>query len=194
MDTLLQKQTDEKLFSLIKQNNETAIATLLNRYKSKFYTVAYMLVKDQYIAEDIFQDACIKIITSIRQGKYNEDGRFIPWAMRITRNLAMDHLRLLKKMPLVTLPDGQDIFSILNFSEGNVQSKWVQEEEQNQVYYLLKLIPYEQREVIVLRLFGNLSFKEIAELVGINLNTALGRMRYGIASLRKAREKSGMLQ
>jgi|688.fasta_scaffold05375_11 RNA polymerase sigma-70 factor (ECF subfamily) len=194
MNNSLQHCTDAQLQALIEQNNENAVATLLDRYKSNFYTTAYLLVRDQYIAEDIFQEVCIKVIQWIRQGKYVDDGKFVAWAARVTRNLSVDYLRKVKRTPKVVMSDGLDIFSVLDFGEKNVQDNWIRKEEESQVHELLAMIPYEQREVIVLRLYGELSFKEIAQLIGVNLNTALGRMRYGIRSLRKMRAKSGMLQ
>ena len=185
--------TEENLIELIRTNHEAAIAELLERYKNKFYTVAFLLVKDRYIAEDIFQDACIKIIHSIRMGKYNEDGKFLPWALRVTRNLCYDYLRIAKRTPKVTLPDGQDIFSILDIGENNIEDRIMGYETQGKVRKMLEMIPYEQREVIVLRMYGNMSFKEIAEMTEVGINTALGRMRYGLLNLRKLMEEKGIL-
>lgn len=185
MYTSLKNLTDEALIELITANNEHATATFLHRYKSKFYTTVYLLVKDPYIAEDIFQDGCIKIIQSIRQGKYTDNGKFISWAMRIIRNLAMDYLRSAKRHVKVTLPDGSDIFSVLQFEVSPVEDKIMLEESGDKARQLLAQLPYEQREVIVLRIFGNLSFNEIAQLTQVSVNTALGRMRYGLINLRK---------
>ncbi len=182
--------TDENLFALIQKNDVKATAELLNRYKGKFYTAIFLLVKDKYVTQDIFQDACIKIIHSIRNEKYTEDGKFLPWAMRIARNLAIDHIRLMKRIPKVVLPDGNDIFSVVNFKEKNVEESTMSKQSNNRIRMMLDLIPYEQREVIVMRLYGDLSFKQIADLTEVSVNTALGRMRYGLLSLRKiAREK-----
>lgn len=190
---MLRNHSLEELLELVALNNEQAIAEVLNRSKSKFYTAIYLLVKDRYIAEDIFQDAFIKIINSIRAGKYKHDGKFIPWAMRIAHNLAIDHLRSIKKMPKVTLPDGQDIFSVLNFSEKNIEDHMMSHQSAGRVRKMLDHIPYEQREVIVLRMYGNMSFKQIAELTDSSLNTALGRMRYGLINLRKLMDQHGIL-
>ena len=180
--------TDEKLIELIETCHEGAIAEFLERYKSRFYTAAYLLVKDRYIAEDLFQDACVKIINSIRAGKYNEDGKFLPWALRITRNLCFDYLRVAKRTTKVTLPDGRDIFELLDIGEGNVEDRIMIAQSGDKARRMLEQIPYEQREVIVLRLYGNLSFKEIAELTEVGINTALGRMRYGLLNLRRMME------
>lgn len=189
----LKNLTDEQLLVLIQENNEHAIAEMLDRYKNKFYTAAYLLVKDRYIAEDIFQDACIKIFNSIREKKYNDDGRFVAWAMRITRNLAIDHIRLTKRMPKVTLPDGKDIFSIINVGEENREDQIMANQSSMRARKMLDFLSEEQREVIVLRLFGNMSFKEISELTNVSVNTALGRMRYGLLNLRKVMDERRIL-
>ncbi|MBP6624214.1 MAG: sigma-70 family RNA polymerase sigma factor [Chitinophagaceae bacterium] len=185
--------SEENLLEFVKKSNESAIAEFLQRYKSKFFTSAYLLVKDRYIAEDIFQEASIKIIQSIRSGKYNDAGKFLPWALRITRNLAIDYLRTCKKMPKISLPDGQDVFSILNFGHQNAEEGIIEMQSHSRVRKMLDLIPYEQREVIVLRLFGDLSFKEIADMTEVSINTALGRMRYGLLNLRKIMEEKQIL-
>lgn len=185
--------TDEQLYALIKKNDEKAIAALLNRYKNKFYTAIFLYTKDKYLSEDIFQDVCIKIIQNIRLGKYSEDGKFLPWAMRIARNLTIDHLRVKKRTPKITLPDGNSIFNILDFKERNIEDTIIYNQTINKVKSMLLLLPYEQREVIVLRLYGDLSFKQIAEMTQVSINTALGRMRYGIMGLRKVAEEKGIL-
>lgn len=188
METI-KKLTEDRLIELVEARHEGAIAELLERYKSKFYTAAYLLVKDRYIAEDLFQEACIKIINSIRAGKYNEDGKFLPWALRITRNLCFDYLRVAKRTTKVTLPDGQDIFELLDMGDTNIEDNIIRAQSGDKVKRMLEEIPYEQREVIVLRLFGNLSFKEIAEMTEVGINTALGRMRYGLLNLRRMMEE-----
>jgi RNA polymerase sigma factor (sigma-70 family) len=193
MTTTQNRLTDNELIKLINQNDETAIAIFLNRYKNKFYTTVFFIVKDHYAADDIFQDGCIKIIDLIRKGKYNEDGKFLPWAMRIVRNLAMDFLRLEKRMPKITLPDGTDIFSVFEFEEKSLNEKLMLEESGSIATELLQQLPLLQREVIILRLFGNLSFNEIAVLTDVSVNTALGRMRYGLINLRKVIEENGVV-
>ena len=189
----LKNQTDEALFTLIQKNDVKATAELLNRYKGKFYTAIYLLIKDKYLAEDIFQDTCIKIIHCIREKKYQEDGRFLPWAMRIARNQAIDYIRMIKRIPKVVMPDGSDIFNLLDLKEKNIEDKTIQKQTHSRVRLMLDLIPYEQREVVVLRMYGNLSFKEIAQLTDVSVNTALGRMRYGLLSLRKIADERGIL-
>ena len=150
-------------------------------------------MKDHYVADDIFQDGCIKIIHLIRNGKYNEDGKFLPWAMRIIRNLAMDYLRHEKRLPKITFPDGTDIFSVLEFEDSPVMDEIHLEKTGNQAKEMLLKLSHEQREVITLRIFGKLSFNEIAEITNVSVNTALGRMRYGLINLRKAMEEKGVV-
>ena len=189
----LKNLSEENLYALITKNDELAIAEILHRNKAKLFTVIHMLVKDRYIAEDIFQDACIKVITTIRSGKYNDDGRFMPWAMRIARNLAIDHLRVGKRMVKVTLPDGRDICELIGLEDESREDNIMREQSHQRVRQMLQFIPYEQRETIVLRLYGNLSFKEIAVLTNVSVNTSLGRMRYGLINLRKLMEEKGIL-
>jgi RNA polymerase sigma factor (sigma-70 family) len=187
------KLSDQELIVLINRNDETAIAAFLNRYKNKFYTTVFFIVKDHYVADDVFQDGCIKIIDLIRKGKYNEDGKFLPWAMRIIRNLAMDYLRHEKRLPKITFPDGSDIFSVLQFEDSPVAIDEKQLElAGNKAKEMLFQLSHEQREVIILRLFGNLSFNEIAKITNVSVNTALGRMRYGLINLRKVITENGV--
>ena len=189
----LQHLSEENLFELVKKNDELAIAELLQRNKSKLFTSIYLLVKDKYVAEDLFQDACIKVITKIREGKYNDDGRFTPWALRIARNLTIDYLRISKRMVKITLPDGRDICEIIGLEEENKEQGMIKSQSCSRVRKMLDMIPYEQRETITLRLYGNMSFKQIAALTGVSLNTSLGRMRYGLINLRKVMDENGIL-
>lgn len=184
----LQHLSEEELFARIQQCDEQAIAELLQRNKQRLYTAIYLLVKDRYIAEDLFQDVCIKVITKIREGKYNDDGRFTPWALRIARNLTIDYLRVAKRMVKITLPDGRDICELIGLEDPSKEDAMILGQSRDRVRKMLNMIPYEQRETIVLRLYGNMSFKKIAELTGVSLNTALGRMRYGLINLRKVME------
>ncbi len=189
----LQHLTEEDLFVLIRKNDEHAIAELLQRNKRKLFTAIYLLVKDRYTAEDLFQDVCIKVITKIREGKYSDDGRFTPWVLRIARNLTIDHLRIAKRMIKITLPDGRDICELIGVEETNREQAMIKGQSCGRVRKMLDMIPYEQRETIILRLYGNMSFKQIAELTGVSLNTSLGRMRYGLINLRKVMDEKGIL-
>lgn len=181
----LNSLNEQELVRLIKKGDEAAIATLLERHKNKLFYTSYLLVKDRYLAEDFFQEACIKVITSIRKGKYAEEGKFLPYAARVIRNLSLDHLRKVKRQVKVSMPDGSDIFDWLNVRELSHEDKIMKQQSCKKVRSLLAEIPYEQRETIVLRLYGELSFKEIAELTNVSVNTCLGRMRYGLLALRK---------
>ncbi len=190
---ILKNLHEDELFHLICNHNQDAIAELLQRHKNKIFTAIYLLVKDRYIAEDLFQDTCIKVISKIREGKYTEDGKFCPWALRIARNLTIDYLRVSKRMVKVTLPDGRDICELLGLEEPNREDSLMRGQAHTRVRNLLNQIPYEQRETLVLRLYGNHSFREIAELTGVSLNTALGRMRYGLINLRKIIEQKSII-
>jgi RNA polymerase sigma-70 factor (ECF subfamily) len=177
--------TDAELVHLFLQGNNSALEQLIYRYKDKIYTSIYMLVRDKYIAEDLFQDAFLKMIRNIREGNYAEQGKFLPWASRIAHNLCMDHFRRTRTKLPVTLASGEDIMELLAGSESDNTPKIEQRQTEQCLKKLLVQLPEEQREVIVLRVYGDLSFKEIAEITSVSINTALGRMRYGLINLRK---------
>jgi RNA polymerase sigma factor (sigma-70 family) len=180
----LSHQSDAELIHAYIHGQELALEVLINKYKDKVYTSIYMLVKDKYLAEDIFQDAFLKIIKTIKDGRYAEQGKFLPWVIRVAHNLCMDHFRRSRQLIPVTLPDGQDI-SVL-FGAGDMPSDGIEKRQvHDSVRKLVEELPEEQREVIVLRIYADLSFKEISELTGVSINTALGRMRYALINLRK---------
>ncbi|MBL7773374.1 MAG: sigma-70 family RNA polymerase sigma factor [Chitinophagaceae bacterium] len=180
--------SDEVLFDLIRNKDERAIAILLERYKKQFFTYILVIIKDHTTAEDLFQEACIKIINSIRNNKYSEDGRFVQWASRLIRNLCMDYLKSNKRKIMVQLPDGGDIFSVLQIDHRSADHRILQTQFVNRIHYMLDKLPQEQREIIILRFFHKMSFKEIASMLNTNVNTAMGRMRYGIIRLRDMME------
>lgn len=177
--------TDSQLIHLYLDGDSDAISTLVNRYKDKVYTSIYLMVKDKYLAEDIFQDAFIKVIDKLNGGVYNEEGKFLPWLMRLAHNLCIDHFRRVKRSPAIKTSDAHDIFELLNFSEMNAEEKMIQRQSHVQVNQMLEMLPEDQKEVIILRHYADLSFKEIARLTDCSINTALGRMRYGLINLRK---------
>ena len=178
------QQPDSELISAYIHGNESALEVLINRYKDKVYTSVYMLVKDKYLAEDIFQDAFLKMIKTIKEGRYAEQGKFLPWAIRVAHNLCMDHFRRSRQQIPVTLPDGQDISNL--FGAGDLVADGIEKRQvHDSVRKLVEDLPEEQREVIVLRIYADLSFKEISDLTGVSINTALGRMRYALINLRK---------
>ncbi|TAN17046.1 MAG: sigma-70 family RNA polymerase sigma factor [Chitinophagaceae bacterium] len=179
------KLTDQELIELYGNGDEDALAELVNRHKDKLFTSIVLLVRDQYLAEDIFQETFIKVIDTIRSGRYTEKGKFLPWAVRIAHNLCVDHFRRIKRAPIIRTSDDKDIFNVLPFAEPCVEEILMTRQSHESVRKMLNLLPAEQREVIILRHYGGLSFKEIADQTNVSINTALGRMRYGLINLRK---------
>jgi RNA polymerase sigma-70 factor (ECF subfamily) len=177
--------TDQQLVHLYIDGNTEALSTLVNRYKDKIYTSIYLLVKDKYLAEDLFQDVFIRIIDTLRGGRYTDEGKFLPWALRIAHNMCVDHFRKVKRSPSIKTSDDRDIFEVLNFSEASAEQKMMQGQSHERVRKMIDMLPEDQREVIILRHYAELSFKEIAELTKCSINTALGRMRYGLINMRK---------
>jgi RNA polymerase sigma factor (sigma-70 family) len=177
--------TDQQLIHLYLDGDTDALSSLVDRYKDKIYTSIYLLVKDKYLAEDIFQDSFIKVIDTINGGRYNEEGKFLPWVMRIAHNLCIDHFRKVKRRPVIKTSDDHDIFETLNFFDAGADEKMMQSQSHQRVTKMLDMLPEDQKEVIVMRHFADLSFKEIAQLTDCSINTALGRMRYGLINLRK---------
>ena len=181
----IQLESDQDLIHQYILGQELCLEELIRRYKSKVYTSIYLLVKDTYLAEDIFQDTFIKVINTLKAGKYNEEGKFLPWVMRIAHNLVIDYFRREKRTPVVTNVDGFDIFDVLHFNEESMEDKMVREQTHKDLKGLIHLLPSEQKEVLIMRHYGELSFKEIADITGVSINTALGRMRYALNNLRK---------
>ncbi len=177
--------SDKDLIRTYLRGNERAFQTLLNRHKNRIYTSIYMFVKDTDLANDIFQETFIKIIDTFRSGKYNEEGKFIQWALRISYNLCVDYFRKNKRRKVVTPNDDFDIFNILSTSDDNQEKHIIKNQTYQKVRQLVESLPAEQKEVILLRHYAELSFKEIAELTGVSINTALGRMRYALINIRK---------
>lgn len=164
---------------------EDALSELISRHKEKIFTSIILLVRDQYLAEDIFQDTFIKIIDTIRAGRYTEKGKFLPWAIRIAHNMCVDHFRRMKRMPVIRTSEKEDIFNLLPFNDPCAEEVMITRQSHSRVRQMLDRLPAEQKEVIVLRHYGGLSFKEIAAQTDVSINTALGRMRYGLINLRK---------
>jgi len=177
--------TDQELIHSYVNGNENALSILVMRYKNKIYTTIYLLVKDKHLAEDIFQDVFIRIIDTLRGGRYTDEGKFLPWASRIAHNLCVDHFRKVKRSPSIKTSDDHDIFEVLNFSEPGADQRIMQSQTNDKVRKMVDMLPEDQRELIVLRHYADLSFKEIAQLTNCSINTALGRMRYGLINLRK---------
>ncbi|MRX48225.1 RNA polymerase sigma factor [Pedobacter puniceum] len=180
-----QTKSDQELVHLYIKGKEAALTELITRHKSRIYTSIYLLVKDEYLAEDIFQDTFIKVIKTLKQGRYNEEGKFLPWVLRIGHNLVIDYFRKQKRSPVITNTDGFDIFDVLGIYDESAEDKMVKEQTHQDLKQLIHLLPSEQKEVLIMRHYGDLSFKEIADLTQVSINTALGRMRYALNNLRK---------
>ena len=186
---------DRALIKQYIQGNEACLEMLINKHKNKVFTTILLIVNDRYIAEDLFQETFIKVIKTFKSGKYNEEGKFLPWVVRIARNLAIDHFRKSKRMPKITSQDGEDIFRTIEISDSNREESYIKNQRDDTVRQIINMLPPEQKEVLVLRHYGDLSFKEIADLTGVSINTALGRMRYALNNMRKIiSEKSISLQ
>ena len=177
--------TDNQLVKSFQDGSNCALEALVTRHKDKIFTSINILVKDKYLAEDLFQDVFIKIIDTLRGGRYNEEGKFLPWAMRIAHNLCVDHFRKVKRTPAITTSDDRDIFEVINVVEAGADKLIMRGQSHNQVRDILDMLPEDQREVIIFRHYADLSFKEIAKMTNCSINTALGRMRYGLLNMRK---------
>ncbi len=187
--TLIQ---DGVLIKRYLEGNQAAFETLVQRHKMRIFTSVLAVVNDHYLAEDIFQETFIKIIKSVKSGKYNHEDKFLPWALRIARNLAIDSIRVKKRMPNVVNSDGYDLFETLNMYAPSQEDLQVQKEETRLLHSWINDLPLEQREVLILRNYADLSFKEIAAITDTNINTCIGRMHYAIINLRKMMEKSSV--
>lgn len=179
------KWTDSELVSRYQQGNEKAFEILLHRHKSRVYTAIYLIVKDRYVAEDLLQETFIKAINTIRGGRYNEEGKFLPWISRIAHNLAIDHFRKEKRYPEIVLEDGSRLFNTMDFAEDSIEEKQVLKDTASRMRAFIKELPIEQKQVLIMRHYLKMSFQEIADRSGVSINTALGRMRYALINLRK---------
>lgn len=185
----MQTMEDNQLVEIYIKGSEDALAELITRHKRRIYTFIFLIVRKKDLAEDIFQDTFVKVIQTLKRGQYYEDGKFLPWVLRISRNLIIDHFRRIKKMPTLNFiknEDGEetDIFSILPL----VQPEYEQTDKQEFRQVMRKLIdvlPMEQKEVLMMRMYYDMSFKEIADTTECSINTALGRMRYAMINLKK---------
>jgi RNA polymerase sigma factor (sigma-70 family) len=176
---------DQELIARYVDGDEQAFEVLLRRYKAKIYTSIYLFVKDQALAEDIFQEVFIKIIDTLRRGKYNHEGKFVQWAMRIAYNMCVDYHRRHKRRAHVNPTEEFDIFEVLRHSDEGADTMIVRSETHDRIRKLVDALPSEQREVVILRHYADMSFKEIASLTRVSINTALGRMRYALINIRK---------
>lgn len=180
-----QQLNDKELILEYLDGNQKAFETLLNRHRNKIYTSIYLFVKDPDLAEDIFQDVFIKIIDTLRKGKYNHEGKFLQWAMRISYNMCVDHFRRSKRRTKVSATETFDIFDVLETNEDNMETTIIKSQTHTKIRELVDKLPAEQREVVILRHYADMSFKEISKLTRVSINTALGRMRYALINMRK---------
>jgi RNA polymerase sigma-70 factor (ECF subfamily) len=169
--------------------DENSLSILINRHQSKIYGFIYSKLSDRDIADDIFQDTFIKVIKTLKSNSYNEEGKFLPWVMRISHNLIIDYYRKNKKMPMFRETEEFSIFSIMSDNVPNIESQMITSQVESDLRKLIKVLPEDQKEVLMMRMYQDLSFKEISELTGVSINTALGRMRYAIMNLRKVIDK-----
>lgn len=181
--------SDQQLIENYLAGDEKCFELLLNRHKSKIYTSIYLFVKDEDQANDIFQEVFIKIIDTLRKGKYNHEGKFLQWAMRISYNMCVDQFRRGKRYSKVSPTETFDIFDVLETNEENMEGAIMRTQTHDRIRILVDQLPEEQREVVILRHYADMSFKEIAGLTRVSINTALGRMRYALINMRKMIEE-----
>jgi len=179
---------DAELVSKYIQGNENALAILIGRHKQRIYSFIYSKVYDRDITEDIFQDTFIKVIKTLKLGKYNEEGKFLPWVMRIAHNLVIDHFRKNSRMRKFDNAGEFSIFSVLSDSSLNAEKTIIKEQVEEDVRRIIEELPEDQKQVLMMRMYKDMSFKEISERTGVSINTALGRMRYALMNLRKELE------
>ena len=182
---LLINLSDSELVALYLKGDSKSFEALIQKHKNKIYAFILSKIRNRDLAEDIFQDTFIKVINSLQKGKYNEEGKFLPWVMRIANNLVIDYFRKSKKMRTIAPTDDFDIFDILQDGEKNVEDNLVNNQIHKDLRKLIEYLPEDQKEVLKMRYYAELSFKEISECTGVSINTALGRMRYALINLRK---------
>lgn len=175
------------------QGEESSLSVLINRHQQRIYSFIYSKVYDRDITEDIFQDTFIKVIRTLKRGGYNEEGKFLPWVMRISHNLVIDHFRKNKRMPKFDNTGDFNIFSVLSDSDLNAEKQIIKSQVENDVRKLIEELPDDQKEVLKMRIYKDMSFKEIANKTDVSINTALGRMRYALINLRKVIEKHNII-
>jgi RNA polymerase sigma-70 factor (ECF subfamily) len=173
--------------------DEQSLAILIERHQSKIYGFIYSKIADRDVTDDVFQDTFIKVIKTLKSNSYNEEGKFLPWVMRIAHNLVVDHFRRNKKMPMQRETEEYSIFSYMSDDSMNVEGRMITDQVENDLQRLLEELPADQKEVLVMRMYQDMSFKEIADLTGVSINTALGRMRYALMNLRKVIEKNQII-
>ncbi len=189
----IQKETDSSLIKGYIEGNEAFLEILIKRHQQRLYSFIYSKIKDKDLTEDIFQDTFIKVIKTLKKGNYNEEGKFLPWVMRISHNLVIDYFRKNNRMPKFKNTDDFNIFSVLGDNSLNAEKQLIQDQIYDDVRDLVNGLPDEQKEVLVMRMYKDMSFKEISENTGVSINTALGRMRYALINMRKLIEKNKII-
>lgn len=182
---VLSNLSDQDLINSYLKGNDYSFEVLLNRHKDRVYSSIFMFVKDDELANDIFQDVFIKIVDTIRKGKYNHEGKFIQWALRISYNLCVDHFRKNKRRTKVSSSESFDILNIIESNDPNSEESIIQNQSHNKLRQIIDRLPDEQKEVVLLRHYADMSFKEISMLTKVSINTSLGRMRYALINMRK---------
>jgi RNA polymerase sigma-70 factor (ECF subfamily) len=189
----VQSLNDQQLIDFYLAGDESAFSSLLHRHKAKIYSSIYMFTKDRELADDLFQDVFIKIIDTLRKGKYNHEGKFLQWALRISYNMCVDQFRRSKRRTKVSATETFDIFDVLESEDPNMEMSMMRDQTYDRVRTLVDMLPNEQREVVILRHYADMSFKEIACLTDVSINTALGRMRYALINIRKMIEEKELV-
>lgn len=183
------RQTDDQLINAYLNGNDNCFEQLLNRHKNKIFTYILLTVKTRDVAEDLFQDVFVKVINTMKDGNYKAEGKFVSWIMRIAHNIVMDYFRHGKRMLFVDNPEDEenefDVFRLLVNDEKNAEEKMMEEQSNKELRAMIDRLPEDMKEVLLMRHYGRMSFNEIAEMTNVNLNTALGRMRYAILALRR---------
>lgn len=185
---------DQELIGRYLDGNQEALEVLINRHKNRVYAYIQMLVKDDHLADDVFQETFIKVINTLRSGTYKEEGKFIQWVMRIAHNLVIDFFRKSRRFPLVeSHDDDYDIFSTIPVFDQSAEERIITDQIHDDVRKLIEMLPEEQRQVLIMRHYGEMSFRDIAEQTNVSINTALGRMRYALINLRKIVKKKEII-
>lgn len=185
--------TDAALVNCYLKGEESALSVLIHRHKQKIYSFIYSKVCDRDVTEDIFQDTFIKVIRTLKLGKYNEEGKFLPWVMRIAHNLIIDHFRRNNRMPKFDNTGEFSIFSVLSDSALDAEKAIIKDQIECDLRRLIDELPEDQKDVLMMRLYQDMSFKEISDKTGVSINTALGRMRYALINLRKVIDQKNII-
>jgi RNA polymerase sigma factor (sigma-70 family) len=186
--------SDHELIERFIKGEQSCFEQLIHRHKNKVFAYISLYIRDQALAEDLFQDTFLKVIQSVKAGKYFDNGKFLSWVMRIAHNLIIDHFRRVKQMNTISNDDYEsDLFNSKKFSDSNIEDDMIGKQILKDVRKMISLLPDDQREVVIMRHYAGLSFKEIADITGVSINTALGRMRYALINMRKIIEEKKII-